>query len=116
MEPVSIFVFESNLAGRHGKGAALFARENHGAIYGRGEGIQGRSYGIPTKDEKLRTLDLVRIAEGIERFISFARNHPELQFEVTSIGCGLAGYNREQIRPLLLNMPKNCRFTKEWEE
>ena len=46
----SIFVFGSNLAGRHGKGAALHARQHHGAIYGQGAGLQGDSYGNPTKD------------------------------------------------------------------
>ena len=43
-----IFVFGSNLAGRHGKGAALFARQKHGAIHGQGVGLQGTSYAIPT--------------------------------------------------------------------
>ena len=37
----TVFVFGSNLAGRHGKGAALHARQHHGAIYGRGCGPQG---------------------------------------------------------------------------
>lgn len=44
-----IFVFGSNLAGRHGKGAALWAREHRGAIYGQGEGLQwtiGQPYDI----------------------------------------------------------------------
>ena len=51
-----IFVFGSNLAGRHGKGAALFARQERGAIYGVGQGRTGNAYAIPTKDERLRTL------------------------------------------------------------
>lgn len=45
-----IFVFGSNLAGRHGKGAALWARQHRGAIYGQGIGLQGNSYAIPSKD------------------------------------------------------------------
>ena len=45
-----IFVFGSNLEGRHGAGAALFAKNNFGAIYGKSEGLQGNSYAIPTKD------------------------------------------------------------------
>ena len=36
-----IFVFGSNLAGRHGAGAAKIALEKHGAIYGQGVGLQG---------------------------------------------------------------------------
>lgn len=92
-----IFVFGSNIAGRHGKGAALFARQHHGAIYGQGEGLQGQSYGIPTKDERLRTLPLDDIANNVVGFLEFALSHPELTFEVTKIGCGLAGYQPSDI-------------------
>lgn len=112
----TIFVFGSNKAGRHGKGAALYARNNCGAIYGQGEGLQGHSYAIPTKDEKLRTLELMEIAEGINRFKEFAASHPEFQFEVTPIGCGLAGYLRSQILPFLLDMPVNCFFSESWND
>ena len=111
-----IFVFGSNLAGRHGKGAALYARQHFGATYGIGEGIQGRSYGIPTKDENLRSLSLEEIAQGIEKFIDYARRFPEYTFRVTPIGCGLAGYKREQIRPFFSGMPNNCYLSKEWDE
>lgn len=93
-----IFVFGSNLAGRHGKGAALFARQNHGAIYGQGEGLQGNSYAIPTKDHQLRVLDLDTIANHVVTFLEFAFVHPEMKFNVTAIGCGLAGYKPDQIK------------------
>lgn len=92
-----IFVFGSNLAGRHGKGAALYAKRHHGAIYGQGEGLQGDSYAIPTKDENLKTLSLEAIAYKAGYFLGFASNHPELTFNVTPIGCGLAGYKPEDI-------------------
>ena len=58
MKTIPIFVFGSNLAGRHGKGAALYAKKHHGAIYGQGYGLQGRSFAIPTKDYNLKTLPL----------------------------------------------------------
>ena len=64
-----IFVFGSNLAGRHGKGAALWARNNRGAVYGQGEGPQGLSYAIPTKDAKLRSLPLAADRVGVRRFL-----------------------------------------------
>lgn len=104
----SIFVFGSNLAGRHGAGAALYAKHHYGAINGQGEGPQGRSYAIPTKDARLRPLPLVRIREGVERFLVFAAEHPELRFYVTPIGCGLAGYKPEQIAPMFNDAPTNC--------
>ncbi len=102
-----IFVFGSNLAGRHGKGAALAARRDHGAIYGQGEGLQGRSYAIPTKDAELRTLPTITIAEHVGRFLSFADRHPELTFRLTPIGCGLAGYSPNEIAPMFRDAPAN---------
>ena len=60
-----IFVFGSNQAGRHGKGAALYARQNHGVVYGVGEGITGNSYAIPTKDYNLRTRPLDSIRQSV---------------------------------------------------
>lgn len=109
-----IFVFGSNLAGRHGKGAALWARRNFGAIYGRGIGIQGDSYAIPTKDENLRTLPLSTIQGYVNLFLDFARNNPGFTFWVTPIGCGLAGYKPHQINPLFTNVPPNCILPEGW--
>lgn len=111
-----IFVFGSNLAGRHGAGAALYALKNKGAVLFQGEGLQGESYGIPTKDERIQTLPLDRIAAHVEDFKAFARSRPDLTFDVTPIGCGLAGYKREQIRPFFADMPDNCRFAETWDE
>lgn len=111
---MEIFVFGSNLAGRHGKGAALFARQNHGAIYGRGEGLQGQSYGIPTKDRQIKTLPLTEIDRYVDRFINFAIAHPELTFNVTRIGCGLAGYTDALIAPLFKHAPINCNLPEGW--
>jgi hypothetical protein len=112
----TIFVFGSNLAGRHGAGAAQFAHKYHGAIMGKGIGLQGDSYGIPTKDEKIKTLPLKRIAYYIEQFLQFAAQHPEMQFNVTRVGCGLAGYTDEDIAPLFKYPSKNCIMPKEWEQ
>lgn len=55
-DPHLVFVFGSNLAGRHGKGAALIARDCFGARYGAAEGLTGRAYALPTKDAELRFL------------------------------------------------------------
>ena len=109
-----IFVFGSNLAGRHGKGAALFAKNHRGAIYGRGEGLQGNSYAIPTKDAHLKTLPLNNIMLGVARFIKFATEHPELTFELTPIGCGLAGYQPRDIGPMFADAPPNVKKPKEF--
>lgn len=109
-----IFVFGSNLAGRHGKGAALHARKNFGAIYGLGAGFQGQSYAIPTKDYDLRTLGLESIKTYVEGFLFFARAHSEMRFNVTRIGCGLAGYSDWQIAPMFKDAPPNCELPLGW--
>jgi hypothetical protein len=99
----SIFVFGSNLAGHHGAGAAKFAMEKHGAMYGEGIGRTSNSYAIPTM------MEIERIKPHINVFIDYANNHPDLQFNLTRIGTGIAGYNWEQdIRPLFPSaMPTN---------
>ena len=103
MSEEPIFVFGSNLAGRHGKGAALWAKQHRGAIYGQGHGIQGRSYAIPTKDHNLRTLPLSEIAAWVEEFLIFAHKYHMMQFQLTPIGCGLGGasYCRARRDPFL---------------
>ncbi len=110
-----IFVFGSNLAGRHGKGAALFARMHYGAVYGQGIGLQGRSYAIPTKDTDLRTLPLDEIGRHVRTFLAFAESQSALRFEVTPIGCGLAGYKPADIAPMFLDAPMNCQMPELFE-
>ena len=112
----NIFVFGSNLAGRHGKGAALHARQKCGAIYGRGYGLQGTSFAIPTKDIYLRSLPLSDIQCFVEMFITFAINNPELTFELTPIGCGLAGFRPEDIAPFFKDAPTNVILPMEFKE
>lgn len=112
--PMKIFVFGSNLAGRHGKGAALAAREQHGAVYGVGVGPTGNAYAIPTKDRSLRTLPLNVIQRHVMEFLAYAQEHPQLQFNVTRVGCGLAGYTDPQIAPMFMNAPDNCELPEGW--
>src|SRR4051794_5875036 len=102
-----VFVFGSNLAGRHGKGAALWAVKHRGAVYGQGEGLQGNSYAIPTKDEKLRPLPLEEIEVYVKRFLTFTSIAVNLNFHVTPIGCGHAGYSPEDIAPMFVDSPDN---------
>jgi hypothetical protein len=109
-----VFVFGSNLAGRHGKGAALTARREYGAVYGVGEGRTGDAYAIPTKDRRLvpRALDDIRVS--VDAFIEYARLHPDVAFLVTRVGCGLAGYSDSDIAPMFRAAPSNCTLPDEW--
>ncbi len=90
-----VFVFGSNLAGMHGGGAARTARLHFGAVLGQGVGMQGQSYGIPTMQGGVET-----IRPYVNDFITYARQHPDRQFLVTPIGCGIAGFDPEDIAPL----------------
>ena len=110
-----VFVFGSNEAGRHGKGAAEFARRYRGAQTGTGEGLTGNAYAIPTKDKRMIVRPLSAIKISIDRFKAFAAKRPDVTFQVTPVGCGLAGYKQEQIKPLFEPLPPNCFYSKEWE-
>ena len=100
LESNEIFVFGSNVHGHHGGGAAAFAMDRFGAVWGQGEGLQGQSYAIPTME------GMQSMREAIERFRMFADQHQELRFLVTRIGCGIAGYTIEQVAPLF----KGCIY------
>lgn len=119
-----VFVFGSNTAGIHGAGAARAALLQHGAVMGKGVGHHGDSYAIPTKGQVKRlnsvsignTLPLKLIHEYVNDFITYARQHPELTFQVTQIGCGLAGLKAEWIAPMFQSAPENCQFDLAWRE
>lgn len=95
LQPHEIFVFGSNLNGIHGGGAARVAMERFGAIYGKGVGIQGQSYAIPTMHGGVET-----IQPYVDDFIEYAITHPANLFYVTKIGCGIAGFKISEIAPL----------------
>ena len=119
----TIFVFGSNLAGIHGAGAALYAKLHHGAPYEKnvtarwgkrgqyGVGMQGKgqgtAYAIPTKDEWIKTMPLLSILPYIVEFIGYAKSHPELDFNVARLGCGLAGYVDSDMAPMFSGAPDN---------
>lgn len=91
-----VFVFGSNLQGLHAGGAAKLAMQ-WGAVWGKGVGIQGQTYAIPTMQG-----DVDSIQPYVNEFISFAKQHPNKRFLVTEIGCGIAGFSVEEIAPLFI--------------
>jgi len=111
-----IFVFGSNEGGIHGAGAARFAHREMGAVMGHGYGHVGKSFAIPTKDRKIQnTLSLSIINIYVSSFIMYAYGRPDLDFQVTCIGCGLAGLDHKDIAPMFANASHNCHFDKLWE-
>ena len=106
LEPQSIFVYGSNLEGMHGGGAAFYAFRHFGAVMGCGVGLRGQSYAIPTMQGGAET-----IKPYVDEFIAFAKEHPELFFYVTRIGCGIAGFRDKEIAPLFaeaIDVPNIC--------
>ena len=95
LEEDEVFVFGSNLDGYHVGGAANLAFRKFGAVWGQGTGLHGQSYAIPTMQGGVET-----IKPYVDEFISFAKEHMELYFYVTRIGCGIAGFADADIAPL----------------
>ena len=111
-----VFVFGSNLAGIHGGGAALVAHTRYGAEWGVGEGRTGENYAIPTKEEDVSTSrPLVDVAGSVAKFLEYAAANPDLEFKVTRIGCGIAGFFDEDIAPMFKQAPSNCLFDSAWQ-
>lgn len=111
-----VFVFGSNLAGRHGKGAALTAAKVFGAEYGVGVGRTGQAYAIPTKDVDLKTLTLKEIEPHVATFLKHARENPTVTFFLTPIGTGLAGHKKGDIWAMLKRhgVPGNVILASTW--
>lgn len=125
-----VFVFGSNLRGLHGGGAAHAALNEHGAVWGKGSGHYGDSYAIPTKGNELslrprgqlaqwsvgKTLDIEVIRPFTVVFFLYAQHHPDLRFDVTRLGCGLAGLKDEEVAPMFLEASKllNVYFDSKW--
>ena len=86
-----------------------------GTLYGVGVGRTGNAYAIPTKDAQIKTLDLSIIHRYVREFLIYAEAHPDLEFKVTAIGTGLAGYKHEQIAPMFIGAPVNCILPAEWQ-
>ena len=122
----TIFVFGSNPQGRHGAGAAKVAREQFGAIYGQGEGLQGNAYALPTKDlrvkknNSLRSISPEQIIESIKKLYETARQNPDKQFKVAyrnTDKASLNGYTGLEMIDMFLKagpIPANIVFSKEW--
>lgn len=94
--PKQVFVFGSNSLGYHTGGASKVARKKFGAVWGQPEGLQGQSYAIPV-DYGHEVRKDAEVKEAVERFIAFAKEHQDLFFLVTRIGCGTAGYQDHEI-------------------
>lgn len=121
-----VFVFGSNPEGRHGAGAAKVARLSFGAVYGQGEGLQGNSYALPTKDLRVkenrgyRSISPEDITENIRRLYDCARQNPDKDFCIAyrnTAERSLNGYTGLEMIRMFLDaglVPDNIVVSEEW--
>jgi hypothetical protein len=110
-----IFVFGSNLAGRHVGGAARYAYFDHAAEMGVGEGLTGNSYALTTVGEDFCAMSLEDVRDRVTLFLGIARFLGDREFQVTRIGCGIAGFKDSEIAPMFADAPSNCLFDEAWK-
>ena len=119
LKPEEIFVFGSNTAGRHGRGAALQACKQFGAVYGVGEGLTGQCYALPTLDgshRNLRPLNQHSIRESRNKLYECCMANPDKRFLLTKVGCGLAGYDEKYMRSFFTCPPENLILPEDWRQ
>lgn len=114
LQPNEVFVFGSNLAGKHLGGAAKAARELFGAEMGVGEGLSGQTYAFPTLERDFNKRGIRGLEAARDRLAATARALPEKSFLLTKVGCGIAGYSEEEMKPLFADMPSNVIKPKGW--
>lgn len=110
-----VFVFGSNEVGKHGGGAARTALDDFGAVYGQGFGPQGNSFAVPTVSVPRVKITEASLRFYVEAFLLYATHHPELTFQVTQLGCGLAGWSADEVAPMFVDAPANCQFDTAWQ-
>ena len=114
LEANSVFIFGSNLAGRHMGGAALTAKQKFGAIDEIGEGLVGQSYAFPTLDYELQQRDTAELEYSAMILKYTAESLPAVTFYLTKVGCGIAGYPEEKMKALFVDMPSNVIKPEDW--
>jgi hypothetical protein len=114
--PDQVFVFGSNLMGHHAGGAARFAVDYRAATQGIGQGPTGRAYALPTMAQLGVPLTLEGVRAAVTLFKVYAYVREDLEFFVTPVGTGIAGFTHEEIAPLFADAPSNCVLPAEWQE
>ena len=115
LKPNEIFVFGSNQRGAHAGGAARLAKEKFGAREGVGEGLTGRCYAFPTLTANFEKVSRASLEASRDKFFATARENADKTFLLTKVGCGIAGFAEDQIRPLFSNAPANVELPEDWQ-
>ena len=110
-----IFVFGSNLAGKHGIGTSKFAQEKFGAIPDIVEGITGQCYALPIMGVNMEHFSDERLTQSIYTLWNFAESHSSLFFLLSKIGCGLVGFDYDYMAYKFRGGPMNIIKPTDWE-
>lgn len=108
LKPNEVFCFGSNLEGHHIGGAAHTALEKFGAVWGKGVGIQGQSYALPTMG------GIEQLKAYAKDFVEYAATHPDRTFYLTKVGCGIAGFSEDEVKPVFAYTPSNIVKPTGW--
>ena len=117
LKPNEIFVFGSNTAGRHGRGAALTAKQKFGAVYGVGEGLTGQCYAFPTLDKNLHQRTWKELYQSRDLLYDCCWDNSDKVFLLTEVGTGLAGYSKSDMASLFdtpWRKPANLLPYNDW--
>lgn len=109
-----IFIFGSNRNGTHAGGAARQAHEDFGAEWGVGEGLTGQCWAFPTLDEDMQQVTIADLEASRDKLYQFVQANPELEFILTPVGTGIAGFSREVIEAIFDTLPHNIIKTDNW--
>lgn len=107
---MKIYVFDTDEGGYHNTPSARNAVNKAGAEKNKGFGIQGNSFAIPVLDRKNKPLTLTKIMPGIRKFIRYAKDNPNDEFIVSSIGVDSVKYPKDIIAPFFVDYPSNVSF------
>lgn len=114
LQPNQIFIFGSNMAGQHGGGAAKKAFDDFGAQWGIGEGLVNQTYAFPTLDAAYRRVSNTRLHASRLKLYECAERHPDKEFLLTKVGCGIAGFDEQKMKKLFANAPSNIIKPEGW--
>lgn len=112
--PSHVFVFGTDIDGRHESESGRMAVRLHGAASGTRMGPTGNAYAIPSVASDGTPLSLAVIGNYVTPFIEYAAAHPHTVFQVARFGAGRTEHSDEDMARLFAKAPANCRLPGRW--
>lgn len=112
--PEPVFVFGSDLGGRHDQYGAAFAVRVHQAESGKASGLTGNAYAIPYRNTSRDLLPLETIRHYVSDFLTHAAQEPSKSFQVSRFACETGAYADSVMAQLFARAPSNCQLPGLW--